>query len=326
MSIKIIRAGILDTIQDKGRHGWRHLGINPGGAMDLYSAQLANIIAGNDKNDAVIEIHFPGSVYQFVEPAVIVITGADFNPTINEKAIALNQPVYVSETSILRFVMPNKGARCYLALSGGFSVKSWMDSFSTNIKAMAGGYDGRRLLKNDIINYRNAHLPPAEKNIQAFDFAAYAGPWYTLEFSSDEFFFIQGPEWDILTDESKSLLKNEPFHIQNSSDRMGYQLSGPELKRKQQIEMVSSPVAFGTIQLLPDGQLIILMADHQTTGGYPRIGCIVSSHLPVLAQKRPGDQIKLEETNIHVAEKFYALQQEYLSRLEKEIQERIIEK
>ncbi len=327
MSINIIRAGILDTIQDTGRYGLRHLGINPGGAMDVYSALLANIIACNDKNDAVIEIHFPGSVFQFESQAVIVITGADFNPTLDETVIALNTPVHVNQTSILRFARPITGTRCYLSVSGGLDVKPWMDSFSTNLKANVGGFNGRRLGKNDILPFKNKHLPSEEKIIRALDLSPDANSWKTLIFSSEEsMFFIRGPEWDILSEESNSILERESFIIQNSSDRMGYSLSGTSLTRKHQEEMVSSPVAFGTIQLLPDGQLIILMADHQTTGGYPRIGCIITACLHLLAQKKPGDRIRLKECSVTDAESLLIRQQEYLSTLEKEIQERVIEK
>ncbi|MEO5906439.1 MAG: biotin-dependent carboxyltransferase family protein [Saprospiraceae bacterium] len=320
MSIGIIRAGILDTIQDTGRFGWRQLGINPGGAMDLISAQLANILAGNDKNDAVIEIHFPGSVYQFEQPAIIVITGADFYPTVNEKAIALNQPVVVSEFSILRFTHPGSRARCYLAIAGGFDIPKWLGSYGTHLKAQAGGFNGRRLLKNDQIPFRrkkhSSKLSHERKTINGINIPGIEDQL------GDEIQFIPGPEWEMLSDESRSLLIKEEFNIQLSSDRMGYRLSGPALMRSRQDEMVSSPVALGTIQLLPDGQLIVLMADHQTTGGYPRIGCIITAHLPLLAQKNPGDHIRLKECNVRDAEFLIIGQQEYLSTLEKQIQNR----
>ena len=326
MSINIIKAGILDIIQDNGRHGWKYLGINPGGAMDLYSAQLANIILGNDKNDAVIEIHFPGSVYQFEDPAVIVITGADFNPTLDEKPISLNQPVHAHRSSILRFARPVAGARCYMAVAGGLNIHSWMGSFSTNLKAKAGGFSGRSLMKGDTILFRNEQPNSNERIAEELHQGLVASHCTPIDFTSNNLFFIPGPEWAILTEVAISILGNESFTIQSSSNRMGYWLSGPALKRKQQVEMVSSPVTFGTIQLLPDGQIIILMADHQTTGGYPRIGCIISANLSSLAQKKPGDQITLKQCTLAEAEQSYLQQQKHLSTLEKQMQERSIEK
>jgi antagonist of KipI len=151
MNLRIIKGGILDTIQDKGRFGYQHLGINPGGAMDTLAAQYANVLAGNKPGEAVIEIHFPASEFFFEHPALIAVSGANFSPHVNGDAIPCMQPVLVSKFSILQFYWNKTGARAYLAVHGGFDIPGWFESHSTNLKANAGGYKGRPLQKDDEI-------------------------------------------------------------------------------------------------------------------------------------------------------------------------------
>src|ERR1043166_1852228 len=130
MSLRIIKAGIADTIQDLGRYGWQHLGINPTGAMDKFAAKLANTIAGNTQEEAVIEMHFPASVFLFEQPTLVALTGADFSPTINGEPISICQPIIVNKNSVMQFHEPGKRARAYLAVNGGFDIPKWMNSYS----------------------------------------------------------------------------------------------------------------------------------------------------------------------------------------------------
>src|SRR5258706_59641 len=197
MSLKIIKAGILDTIQDMGRYGNQHLGINPAGAMDKYAMQVTNILLGNKLNEAVIEMHFPSSV-----------------------------------------------------------------------------------------------------SIQQNDFAIL--PWQADERWGDdqkEIFVLPGNEWERLTIESKENFLMTSFVITNQSDRMGYRLNNIPLPVMSNEEVISSGVNFGTVQLLPNGKLIVLMADHQTTGGYPRVAHVISAHHSRLAQMKPGNKIHFRFTD-----------------------------
>lgn len=307
MSLQIIKAGLLDTIQDKGRYGYQHLGINPGGAMDRYSAQLANALLGKDLNAPVIEMHFPSCEILIKEETIICITGADFTPTINRKKIQVNKPVAVNKNTELRFEKKIAGARCYLAFLHEPDLEKWLDSYSTNLVANAGGFKGRAFKKGDKLNFKNnfkfKYLPQGKDSIGL--------PWKatgTLQ-SKKEIRFSKGNEWDWLADESiKNFTKNN-YKILNNSNRMGYRLEGNALNVQENKQLISSGVTFGTIQLLPGGQLIVLMADHQTTGGYPRIGHVISADLPLLAQQNPGDEIKFSETEVLIAEKEFIQQQ-----------------
>lgn len=147
MSVLIIKPGLLDTVQDGGRYGYQHLGINPSGAMDFVAASIANMLAGNDKEEAVIELHFPASSFLFEDDCLIALSGAEFRAIINNKSIPINTAVIVSKGSVLQFTQYSLRARCYLAVHGGWDTDYWLNSYSTNIKAAAGGYNGRALKK-----------------------------------------------------------------------------------------------------------------------------------------------------------------------------------
>jgi len=149
MCISIIKPGLLDTIQDLGRYGYGSKGINCGGAMDRYAAQVANMLVGNPIGAAVMEIHFPGPQILCESDTLISVTGADFTPSLNDEPLTLWQPMVIRKNTILHFPKLQSGARCYLAIQGGFRVPSWLGSYSTNLKAGAGGFMGRKLEKGD---------------------------------------------------------------------------------------------------------------------------------------------------------------------------------
>jgi antagonist of KipI len=325
MSITVIKPGLLDTVQDMGRFGYSRLGINPGGVMDRYAAQAANMLVGNDTLEAVIEIHFPGAQFLFEQNAMISITGADFCATLNDERLPLWHPVVVRKNAVLHFPGLYYGARCYLGVHGGFCVNKWLNSYSTHLKAGAGGYHGRKLEKGDEIPFREssiyfAGLLKQGREFEALKWQVATGNTYE---EPHEIYIIKGHEWDQLTAASQTMVAEESFIIHPSSDRMGYQLNGPDLSCEHNNELVSSGVSFGTIQLLPNGQLIVLMADHQTTGGYPRIGHVISAHLPKMAQLRPGDPVHFTITDIATAEQMLIAQQQELNILQRACTERL---
>jgi antagonist of KipI len=320
-----VKPGLLDTVQDMGRYGYSRLGINPGGVMDRYAAQAANMLVGNDTLEAVIEIHFPGAQFLFEQNAMISITGGDFNPTLNDEHIPLWHPIVVRKNAVLHFPALQYGARCYLAVHGGFCVNKWLNSYSTHLKAGAGGHKGRKLEKGDEVPFKEssiyfAGLLKEGSEFEVLKWKVVTGNTYL---HPNEIYIIKGHEWDWLTSQSQKNMLEENFLINPSSDRMGYQLKGTELKCAQSAELVSSAVSFGTIQLLPSGQLIVLMADHQTTGGYPRIGHVISAHLPRLAQLRPGDHLHFTLTDITTAEEMLIAQQKELNILQRACIERL---
>lgn len=314
MSIRIIKAGILDTVQDPGRYGFQNLGINPGGVMDRFSSQVVNGLVGNDESDALIEMHFPAAAILFNQDTMVAVGGADFTPAINNEKIPLWHPILVSNTSVLQFQNSIYGARCYLAIKGGLRITKWLNSSSTNLKAEAGGFRGRKLQKGDLIHLQQMDY---SKYLVEKDFVVL--PWKAdikwNKSRNNEIQVLPGNEWERLTDEAKEIFGSQLFSITTSSDRMGYRMNGPSLQTLEKKELLSSAVSFGTIQLLPDGQMIILMADHQTTGGYPRVAHVITPDLSKLAQMNPGDKINFTITDQKKAEDLLIKEQHHLVQL-----------
>jgi antagonist of KipI len=314
MSLKIIKQGVLDTIQDLGRYGYQYLGINCNGAMDKFSMQLANALLGKKLIEPIIEIHFPSSQILFEKDTLFCITGADFYPSVNDKPVPLHHPIAASKNSLLKFERLQSGARCYVSILNRFQLDEWMNSYSTNLKSGTGGFKGRNLLKDDIIFFKNElHL---SKLLNGKNFVVL--PWKandTID-TRNEIEFLIGNEWHWLTKESQDSFQEQWFQLTNETDRMGYMLAGQSLQQKNNDQLASSAVCFGTVQLLPNGQLIILMADHQTAGGYPRVAYVISAHLSILSQKKPNDVIKFKITSLEEAEKKLIAQKKYLHQLQ----------
>lgn len=308
MAIKIIKPGLYTTIQDMGRQGYRDIGIGPGGSMDRIAAATANWLAGNDDHDPILEMHFPAPTILFEEDAWIGIAGGDFGAQINEVFIPAWSPAKIHRGDLLSFRKYISGARAYLAVSGGIITEQWLNSYSTNTKVKAGGQKGRALIKDDIIEMKGEPPPGLHTPSSLHDIIK---PFYHLPATIP---CIMGPEWNWLTDDAKALFINNEFTISSQSDRMGYRLDGVPLEQENRSSLISSPVDWGTIQLLPNGQCVILMADHQTTGGYPRIAQVVSAALPKLAQLPPGTKISFELITVTEAEEsLISMQQNLLS-------------
>lgn len=313
MSLKIIKAGIADSVQDSGRYGNMHLGINVNGAMDRVSAALANALLGKTAREPVIEIHFPASLILFEKPTIICISGADFQPVIADCVIDINRPYAIPAGSTLSFRKKIKGWRCYLSIYQHLNIDLWLGSYSTNLKAKAGGMKGRYLATGDTIVYeKDCVVESLLKNEMPVGMK-----WImpTLSASIGGLLFIPGPEWDRLTDRSKQHFLQDFFTISRESDRMGYRLQGKPLQMASPQPILSSGVTNGTIQLLPSGQLIVLMADHPTTGGYPRIANIISADLPLLAQINQGDRISFQLTSVKEAEEKLKAQRQLIRKI-----------
>jgi antagonist of KipI len=315
MNLRIIKSGVLDTIQDQGRHGWQHFGINPAGAMDRFSATLANTLVGNDASQPVLELHFPAAALFFERPSLIAICGADFTAVLNGERVPTYQPILVNKYSILQFERLTNGARAYIAIEGGMKINRWLNSYSTHLKASAGGHAGRALATDDEI--RLASSTDWENYLSGKEFLVL--PWrashYWEKQPAPQILVLPGREWSKLKEGSQESFTSQSFTLTPQSDRMGYRLQGEPLELQQREEMVSTAVTFGTLQLLPNGQLTILMADHQTTGGYPRIAHVISAHQSRLAQLAPGERINFQLTDYAMAEKLFIQQQAHLAQI-----------
>jgi len=307
MSLLINKPGVLTTVQDLGRFGWRRFGVNPNGPMDPAAARIANILVGNDDNAAFLEMHFPAPEIVFERRSVFSFCGADLGAELNGQPVVPWQAVVADPGSTLRCAYKACGERAYLAVRGGIEVPSWLGSASTNLAAHIGGHKGRRIMKEDRLRLKSAneklpkHLPGV-------------GPSLIPRYSrSPTLRVIAGAELEVAGHIPQ--LTEMSFTISPDSDRMGFLLSGDETRARCDPVSISSAVGFGTIQLTPDGQMILLMADHQTTGGYPRIAHVASADLPLVGQLGPGDSITLEIIAIEEAERLALLFERDLSLL-----------
>ena len=297
MSILFKKAGILTTVQDLGRSGFRRFGINPNGAMDRCAVRLINILLGNDENAAVLEMHFPAAEIVFEEAAKFALGGADFGAKLNAKPIENRRIHYAEKGSTLKFTQKIFGSRAYLAIRHGFKVKFWLNSASTNLTANIGGFEGRKINPGDRIFFNEIRNPKSKIQNQMISNSLI--PHYS-KFPTVR--VVAGAEFDELTTESRENLLTETFTISQNSDRMGFRLQSKPLFLINPQELVSSAVNFGTIQLLPDGQIIVLMADHQTSGGYPRLANVIPTDLPLLAQLGANEKVAFHLITIEEAE------------------------
>ncbi len=287
MSLLIRKEGIFTSIQGVGAFGLQRFGVNPRGAMDRTAARIANLMLGNDDDDLVLELHFPGPEIEFTEASRFAVAGADLLPVLNGAAIANWKTHAANADDVLGFEKKIVGSRAYIAVEGGLRLpEAQPRSFSTV-----------RLKKGSLIE-RNAPAAGSPENI---NHAASRDirPAYR---NSPTVRVLRGGEFDHLDDSAQTAFTAGSFTVTNDSNRMGFRLSGPEIHIYALDEMVSAAVTFGTIQLLPDGQLIVLMADHQTSGGYPRVGNIISADLPLIAQLGPGDAVNFKLVEIGEAE------------------------
>lgn len=290
----IRKPGFLTTVQDLGRVGSRSLGINPNGVMDQTAMRLINTLLGNDENEAVLEMHFPAAEIEFNVECSFAVGGAELTAILNENLLRSWSSFTALKGDVLRFAKPVSGTRAYLAVKNGFAIDEWLGSRSTNLVAASGGFEGRKLKPGDRIDLRK----PAVVKPQTI------GPSMIPKYSRFQTVrVVASGEFDLLTAISERAFLNDGFTVTKDSNRMGYRLSGPPLHLLHKKEMVSAAVTFGTIQLLPDGQLIVLMADHQTAGGYARIANVISADLPLLAQLGPNDGVSFHRVSIKEAER-----------------------
>ncbi len=325
---RVLHTGLLATVQDVGRFGWREYGVPQSGAADLDSLVLANMLVGNDRNDAALEILPGGFTISFERDTLIALTGASMSAeaTLNgiTKPLPSYRPVLIRSGATLRMKNPQSGIRSYLAFAGGIDTPLSLGSRSTYERARLGGMAGRALQKGDVIGCK-PNTPQNEAVMRFFNpeesakSVVKAQPFLAARWSlrsdivsgkhsSVTLRIIRGAEYDNLTDASKEALFGQRLCILPNSDRMGLRLrteheQGFTVNTSRQL--ISRAVMPGTVQLPPDGQPIVLLADSQTTGGYPVIAHVISVDVPRAAQVRANDHIIFEEIALEEAQKLY---------------------
>ena len=284
MSVRVLRGGPLSTVQDTGRHGFRHLGVGASGALDAFSARVANLLVGNTADAPVLEFTLAGPVLSFERGARIAITGAAIDAQVGEVALPGWRLIDLPAGSEVRFGACRDGARSYLAVAGGFNVPTIMGSCATDVRAGFGGAQGRALKTNDRLQF-DASLDISELKIS---------PWWVdarpdIDLSQSAVVATL-PARDATT--NPAALFAREWRVAAASDRQGLRLEGPALQLADTRDRISAPVAPGTVQLPPDGRPIVLLGEAQTVGGYPCIGHVAAADLPRLAQCRPGDALR----------------------------------
>ncbi|MCM3067580.1 5-oxoprolinase subunit C family protein [Priestia flexa] len=306
MSIKVLKPGLLTTIQDLGRTGFQKHGVLVSGAMDTYSLRVANLLVANDEKEACLEMTLMGPTIEFEKDCVIAITGGDLAPSINNEPVHMWKPIYVSKGSTLQFGPCKKGCRAYLAVKGGFLLSPVMNSKSTYLRGELGGYKGRALQANDVIKFTTSQQQHVEVASHVHMPNWYVNFHERLSFEKKPIIrVIKGSQFDLFTKESQQAFSEQAFKVSTQSDRMGYRIAGPELALSEKVELLSEAVTNGSIQVPPDGNPIILLADRQTTGGYPKMAQVITADLPVLAQVKPGESIYFQYITLEEAEQIY---------------------
>lgn len=280
--LEVRSSGFQSTIQDLGRVGYRNYGVPLSGCMDIISAQIANALLNNQKEDAVIEMPLVGPVLRFTQPTVIAIAGADLSPKLNERRISNYHAYTIKKNDLLSFGKLRRGSRSYLAVKYGFKTPKVLNSRSFYKRITP--YD---ILRNgDVIPYI-AFKAKIENLNSSLNFKSAFYDTCVLE-------VMRGAEMGLFSDREIDLILQKKYVIQENS-RMGYRFSKSISGHKKSI--VTAPVLSGTVQLTPSGHCIVFMKDAPTTGGYPRLLQLSEKSIAVLAQKRRGDVVSLKYLN-----------------------------
>lgn len=298
MGIRILKSGMLTTVQDIGRTGYQSQGFSVAGVMDVRSFKIANLLLDNPENEAVLEFTLIGPTLEFTSETIIAITGGDFSPTINGKPASMYTAIYMHKGDILTFGSARTGSRGYIAFSSYLEIPVVMGSRCTNMKSSIGGFKGRKLENGDYINFRikRRYLPFfLSRTLEPEDFSQES---VTLR-------VVMGPQDDMFSKQGIDAFLNTEYTVTSEFDRMGCRLEGAFIAPKATSDMISDGIAFGSVQVPSHGKPIILLADRQTTGGYAKIATVASVDLPKVAQRKTDHRIRFQAITVQEAQKLY---------------------
>lgn len=282
-NLQIIKPGLLTTIQDLGRFGYQESGVPVAGPMDAFSHRLANQLVGNEPDAATLEVTLIGPELIVDVDTTIAICGAHFEVSCDDRPVPIDSSWALRAGQRLKFGRVLQGARAYLAVAGGIQTSMVLGSRATHLVSRMGGLDGRALAGGDRVPIPAGTAPrPPRKS-----------PGLTLPTSGRALLRVMpGPQQDWFQRDAMKTIAGVSFRISPRSNRMGYRLQGPPLPRAREGELISEPVGIGAIQVPSAGEPILLMADRQTAGGYPKIGHVIAADLPLAGQLAPGDFIE----------------------------------
>ena len=311
---EVLRPGINTTFQDKGRFHMQHLGVTPGGCMDLESFSIANALVGNTSETGVLEFAYQGPLLKLIKGRTkIAITGNVLFQIIktNQETIngECNRTYVLDEGDQIDILATKQSAYGYMALEGGFDIKPFCKSVSILLRAQIGPNEGKKIKINDKIN-----IKINSKNKKNFSTKAPKKNKSTIR-------VLKGPQFDYFSKESKKYFFSKEYKISNLTDRMGMRLEGLILKNITSANIRSEGITKGAIQVPADGQPIVLLTDYPTIGGYPKIANVISADYHLLAQKIPGEKILFQNVELQEAEQLYKEHLNSISEIIKNIKE-----
>ncbi len=312
MGIRIIKAGMMTTVQDLGRTGYQSQGFPVSGVMDVRSFKIANLLLDNPENEAVLEFTLIGPTLEFTADTLIAITGGDFQPTLNGEPAPMYTAIYINKGDVLKFGSARTGSRGYVAFSCYLQIPVVMGSRCTNMKSSIGGFKGRKLQDGDYINFRiqRRYLPFFLSRSLDLD-----------EFDQEDAVLrvVMGPQDYMFSKQGIDTFLNSEYTVTSDFDRMGCRLEGPFIAHRDHSDMISDGIAFGSIQVPAHGKPIVLLSDRQTTGGYPKIATVASVDIPKLVQRKTDHKIRFKAVSVQEAQRLYLEELEELNEMRKKI-------
>jgi antagonist of KipI len=303
VTISVVKPGLFTTVQDLGRYGFAHLGISPAGAADALSLRIANLLVGNDENTPVLEMTLLGATLAFNESAVLALTGARCECKLGPDTVPANQAVEITAGSVLQCGSTTGGARCYLAVQGGFEVPLVMGSASTDVRGSFGGFEGRRLQKGDVLRIGKSQKTQLHRlQADAAKGLHLTGPVHVT----------RGAQCDWFSPDAYAKFLGTSYLVSEQSDRAGLRLQGEAVSPRDKRQLLTDGIPLGAIQVPQDGQPIILFVDQQTTGGYPKIANVIAADMPRIGQLRPRDEVRFAEVSIAEAVEALRAQERWL--------------
>jgi antagonist of KipI len=295
-TLEVVRPGPLTTVQDRGRFGYGRYGVAPSGALDSFSLRVANLLVGNDENEACLEVTLFGLKLKALRDVAVAVAGADLQAHCGDMPLDRWTSHVLKKGSTVSFRGIRSGCRAYLAIGGGISVPHVLDSKSTNLPSRFGGFEGRPFRKGDILSSNSPwlHLETGGQRLPQTLVPSY-GREARLR-------VVFGPQDNEFTEEGRKALLNYPYRVSPDSNRTGIRLAGPIIERRPDVgeSIISEGVIAGTIQVPGDGQPIIILVE-TVTGGYRKIATVITADLPLLGQIRPGDALSFEEISLDEA-------------------------
>jgi antagonist of KipI len=320
--IRVIKPGLLTTVQDLGRPGYQRFGVVVGGALDAFAARVANLIVGNHDNAAVLEMAQTGPELRFDHEALIAWNGGDFDAMLGGQPLPRDRAVRVAAGETVNFGVARSGLRAWLAIAGGIDVPLIMGSRTTYRRAGLGGHQGRPLVAGDELKT----FAPGERALALLASLTATQKRATMWTVRPETLgkpapagvvrAMRGPEWDWFSEDAQRDFFSAGWQATNDADRMGVRLQGPGLGLVKPREMISAAVNTGVVQVPPTGHPIVLLPSRQSVGGYPRLAAVAGVDIGRFTQLRPGAKVRFEKIPLPVAQELWLARERDLNRVQ----------